>query len=139
MINLSRKLPLGLPGAVLAALLTAAIASSGATRRRGEQALLRARGASAAQLIRLAGAEAAVTGLAGAVLGLAGAAAVGQIAFGTAGFGATGTTAIGWAAASAAVGLGIAAATVLLPARRDLRRATVTSGRATVAALRHPA
>ena len=36
---------LGLPGAVLAALLTATIASSGAARRRSEQALLRARGA----------------------------------------------------------------------------------------------
>ena len=130
---------LGLPGAVLAALLTATIASSGAGRRRSEQALLRARGASAAQLTRLAGAEAAVTGLAGAILGLAGAALVGQIAFGTASFGTTPAAAVGWAAASAAVGLAIAAATILLPARRDLRRATVSSGRATVAVLRYPA
>jgi putative ABC transport system permease protein len=130
---------LGLPGAVLAALLTATVASSGATRRRTEQALLRARGASAAQLVRLAGAEAAVTGLTGAVIGLAGAAVVGQIAFGTASFGTTAATAIGWAAASAVIGLGIAAATILLPARRDLREATVTSGRATVADLGYPA
>ena len=130
---------LGLPGAVLAALLTATVASSGATRRRSEQALLRARGASAAQLLRLAGAEAAVTGLTGAVIGLAGAAVVGQIAFGTASFGTTAATAIGWAAASAVIGLGIAAATILLPARRDLREATVTSGRATVADLGYPA
>ncbi len=130
---------LGLPGAVLAALLTGTIASSGAARRRSEQALLRARGTTATQLTRLAGAEAAVTGLAGAVLGLAGAALVGQIAFGTASFGSTPTAAIGWAAASAAAGLAIAAATILLPARRDLRRATVTSGRATVALLRYPA
>ena len=130
---------LGLPGAVLAALLTATIASSGAARRRSEQALLRARGASGTQLTRLAGAEAAVTGLAGAVLGLAGAAMIGRIAFGTASFGTTPAVAAGWAAAAAAAGLAIAAATILLPARRDLRRATVTSGRAALAVLRYPA
>jgi putative ABC transport system permease protein len=130
---------LGLPGAVLAALLTATIASSGAGRRRTEQALLRARGATAAQLIRLAGAEATVTGLTGAILGLAGAALVGQIAFGTASFGTTPAAAVGWAAAASVVGLAIAAITILLPARRDLRSATVSSGRATVAVLRYPA
>ena len=94
---------------------------------------------SAAQLIRLAAAEATVTGLTGAIVGLAGAALVGQIAFGTASFGTTSAAAVGWAAAAAAVGLAIAAATILLPARRDLRRATVSSGRATVAVLRYPA
>ena len=56
---------LGLPGAILAGLLTATIASAGAARRRGEQALLRARGATAAQLIRLAAVEAPLTGVAG--------------------------------------------------------------------------
>ena len=66
---------LGLPGAVLAALLTVTVAAAGGARRRGERALLRARGASASQLNRLAGAEAAVSGVIGAVLGLAGAAA----------------------------------------------------------------
>ncbi|HEV7762798.1 MAG TPA: ABC transporter permease, partial [Acidimicrobiales bacterium] len=44
---------LGLPGAVLATLITASVASSGADRRRREQALLRARGATARQLVRL--------------------------------------------------------------------------------------
>jgi len=130
---------LGLPGAVLAALLTATIASSGAARRRSEQVLLRARGASATQLTRLAGAEVAAVGLAGAILGLAGAALVGQIAFGTASFGTTPAAAIGRAAASAAIGLGIAGAAILLPARRDLQRATVTAGRATVAVMLYPA
>ena len=46
---------LGLPGAVLAALLTATVTSAGAARRRAEQALLRARGATARQLLGLAG------------------------------------------------------------------------------------
>ena len=62
---------LGLPGAILAGLLTATIAAAGATRRRAEQALLRARGASARQLLRLAAIEAAAIGVAGSVLGLA--------------------------------------------------------------------
>jgi len=42
---------LGLPGAILAALLTAALAGAGAERRRREQGLLRARGASTSGLL----------------------------------------------------------------------------------------
>jgi len=129
---------LGLPGAIVAALLTATIASSGATRRRGEQALLRARGASARQLLRLAAAEAAVIGFAGAALGLAGAALVGHSVFGTARFGTTTATAIGWAGAAAVIGLLIAAGAVLIPARRDLRETTVASGRAAIGTHGYP-
>ena len=129
---------LGLPGAILAALLTATIAAAGATRRRGEQSLLRARGASTRQLIRLAAVEAALIGVGGAVLGLGAAALVGQLAFGTPRFGTTTATAIGWAAVAAAIGLAIAAAAVLVPARRDLRESTVAAGRATVSALHYP-
>jgi putative ABC transport system permease protein len=129
---------LGLPGAIVAALLTATIAASGATRRRAEQALLRARGASARQLLRLAAAEAAVIGGVGAVLGLAAAAAVGWSTFGTARFGSTTASAVGWAAAAAVIGLAIAAAAVLIPARRDLRGETVNAGRATIGRDRYP-
>ena len=56
---------LGLPGAVLAGVLTVMIANSAAARRRREQALLRARGATARQLLRLAAVEALVVGLGG--------------------------------------------------------------------------
>jgi putative ABC transport system permease protein len=129
---------LGLPGAIVAALLTATIAAAGATRRRAEQALLRARGASARQLLRLAGAEAAVIGGVGAALGLATAALVGRAVFGTARFGTTTTTALGWAAAAAVIGVAIAAAAVLVPARRDLRGQTVSAGRATIGVGRYP-
>ncbi|MGI8680417.1 MAG: FtsX-like permease family protein [Jatrophihabitans sp.] len=129
---------LGLPGAIVAALLTATIASSGASRRRAEQALLRARGASARQLLRLAAAEAAVIGSAGATLGLAGAALVGHAVFGTARFGTTTASAIGWAAAAAVIGLLIAAGVVLIPARRDLRETTVASGRAAIGTRTYP-
>ena len=130
---------LGLPGAILAGLLTATIAAAGSTRRRAEQSLLRARGASAPQLIRLAAVEALIIGASGAVLGLAAAALLGRLAFGTARFATSTATAITWAAVAAAIGLAIAGAAVLVPARRDLRQSTVASGRATVGVLHYPA
>jgi putative ABC transport system permease protein len=129
---------LGLPGAILAGLLTATIAAAGAQRRRGEQALLRVRGASEAQLIRLVAIEAALIGLVGCVIGLAAAAVVGQVAFGSAQFGGTTTTALGWSALAGAAGLLIAAGAILIPARRDLRQQTIASGRAVVGTVRYP-
>lgn len=120
---------LGLPGAVLAALLTATLAAAGAARRRAEQTLLRVRGATAGQLLGLAVVEAAVIGVAGAVAGLLIAAAVNTITFGSPRFGATVATALGWPAAAAAIGVVVATATVVLPARRDLRERTVAAGR----------
>jgi putative ABC transport system permease protein len=129
---------LGLPGAVLAVLLTAAVTGAGATRRRREQALLRSRGASYRQLMWLATVEAAVVGVAGCLVGLAGAALVGALAFGSASFGATTATAVGWTTVAAAAGLAIAALTVMLPARRDARTSTVAAGRLTVGRVRGP-
>jgi putative ABC transport system permease protein len=129
---------LGLPGAVLAGLLTAAVAASGAERRRREQALLRARGARAGQLIQLAAVEAAAIGVTGCVVGLGSAALIGWLAFGSARFGTTTATAAGWVAIAALTGLMIAAATVLLPAYRELRTATVAAGRMVVGRPRAP-
>lgn len=129
---------LGLPGAVLAALLTAAVTGAGATRRRREQALLRSRGASYRQVMRLAAVEAAVVGIIGCLAGLAGAALVGALGFGSARFGATTATAAAWTGAAAAAGMAIAMITVLLPARRDARESTVATGRLTVGHLRRP-
>ena len=123
---------LGLPGAVLAGLLTAAVAGAGAERRRREQALLRARGATGRQLTRLGGIEATIVGVTGAATGLGVALALGKVLFGTVGFGATRLAAVGWAAGSAAVGFLIAAATVALPAWRDARGVTVAAGRRAV-------
>ena len=62
---------LGMPGALLAILLTHAVAVSGAGRRRQEQSLLRIRGASIAQILRLVALEAGTVGVAGILLGLA--------------------------------------------------------------------
>ncbi|MCW2880754.1 MAG: transporter integral rane protein [Sphaerisporangium sp.] len=129
---------LGLPGAALAALLTSSIAESGASRRRSEQALLRARGASTGVLIRLALAEALVVGVAGALAGLALAALTGWLAFGSARFGATAATAAGWGVTAAVAGLLIAIATILLPAVRDSRRLSVVSARRAIGATKSP-
>ena len=123
---------LGVPGAVLAAVLTVMIANSAAARRRREQALLRTRGATARQVLRLAAVEALVVGLGGVLAGLLLAAGIGQASFGSASFGATGATAAGWAATAAVAGLLIAAAAVLVPAWRDQRAITVTAARRTL-------
>ena len=125
---------LGLPGAVLAGLLTAAVSGAGAGRRRQEQALLRTRGATITHLTRLAAVEAAAVGVTGSAVGLAGALVAGQLAFGSARFGATGTQAAAWTAAAVVLGLLVATGTVLLPARRSAREVTVAAGRATVGA-----
>ena len=63
---------LGAPGIVLAVLLTfaAEAATSGTERRRREQALLRVRGASHAQILRLEALEAVVVGVVGAAAGV---------------------------------------------------------------------
>lgn len=120
---------LGLPGAALAALLTAMITASGAPRRRAEQALLRTRGASLGPLLRLASAEAAVVGVTGALAGLGLAMLTRWTLYGSAAPGATPVATTGWAVAAVVVGLLISAATVLLPAVRDARAGTVAAGR----------
>jgi putative ABC transport system permease protein len=123
---------LGVPGALLAGLLTAAVAASGAERRRREQALLRTRGATVRQLVALGVAETMVVGVAGALVGLAVAAVVGQSAFGTVRFGATATSAFGWSLGAAIAGFVIAGATIALPTWRDARTVTVASARAAI-------
>ncbi len=106
---------LGVPAVVLAGLLTATAVAAGAPRRRGEQALLRARGAAAPQLLRLAAAEAAVIGLGGAAAGVGAAVAVGHTTFGAAGL-------WWWTVGAVLAGLFIAGLAVVAPAWRDLRR-----------------
>ncbi|MET8178341.1 FtsX-like permease family protein [Streptomyces sp. NPDC005336] len=123
---------LGAPGAVLAALLTAALASAGADRRRREQALLRTRGLGFRQVVGIAATEAAVVGVVGGLLGLGIAAVAGRLAFGTASFGTTTSAAVGWFVLAPLLGLVIAAATVLVPTVRDLRQGTVAEARRVV-------
>jgi putative ABC transport system permease protein len=118
---------LGAPGAVLAGLLTTAVAGAGRQRREREQALLRTRGATHRQVLLLALGEAAVVGVTGAAAGLGLAALLGRVAFGTAALGATTASAVGWAALAASAGLVVAAATILLPAERAWRTGRVAA------------
>ncbi|MET8137210.1 ABC transporter permease [Streptomyces sp. NPDC005251] len=120
---------LGVPGAVLAAALTAAVASAGGERRRQEQGLLRLRGLRPRQITGLAGVEAALIGLAGGLAGLGVAALTGRLAFGTASFGASAGTWTVWYAIAFTLGATVAAGAVLIPALRDLRAVTVADTR----------
>ena len=129
---------LGLPGAVLAALLTVAIAATGRDRRRREQALLRTRGATTAVLVRLTIAEAATVGGIGVAVGLVAARVVGSLALGGTGFGTDTAARVGWVAAGAAVGLLIALLAVIVPAWTDARRLSVTAARRRVDRARTP-
>ena len=123
---------LGVPGAILAGLITRSIAAAGRDRRRRDAALLRTRGASTRQLVRVALAETAVSAGAGIALGLAAALAVGTSAFGTASFGASTSAALLWGGGAALAGLLIAAGSIALPAWRDARSLTVAGQRAEV-------
>lgn len=129
---------LGVPGSVLAALLTAAVAGAGADRRRQEQALLRTRGLSSRRVAALAAAEAAVVGVTGGLLGIGIAALAGLSAFGTASFGVSVASALAWSFVSLSLGVAVAGASVLLPALRDVRSTTVTQARREVRRERSP-
>ena len=120
---------LGVPGAILAGLVTASIAAAGRDRRRRDAALLRTRGASTRQLVRIALNETALSGVAGVAVGLGAALLIGSAAFGTANFGASTTAAVLWAGGAALAGLLIAAGSIALPAWRDARSLTVAGQR----------
>ncbi len=117
---------LGLPGVALGAALTIAVAASGGDRRRAEQSLLRIRGASARRIMALAGAEAATTGIAGALIGLVFAALFAALALPLSGSAGASLLAGGIAVV---FGLALAAAAVMLPAWSALRGASVTATR----------
>jgi putative ABC transport system permease protein len=118
---------LGLPGLVVASLLTLSIAGSGAVRRRQQQALLRTRGASVGMLLNLASAEAVAVALGGGVLGAALALAVSRAFKLALGISFVGMT--GWLIAAFLVGLLLALMALLKPTWHDLRRSSVASTR----------
>jgi putative ABC transport system permease protein len=120
---------LGVPGVVIAGLVTATIASAGAGRRRRDAALLRTRGASTRQLVRLAMGETAVAAAVGIAVGLGAALLIGTSQFGTASFGASTLSAVLWAVGAGLAGLLIAAGAIALPAARDARALTVAGQR----------
>jgi putative ABC transport system permease protein len=117
---------LGAPGVALAAMLTAVVAEAGRSRRRREQALLRARGATRGRLVRLAVSEAVLTGTGGALLGLLALAVLGRAVFGLSFLDTPGGPAWGWATV---LGLVVALVTVVVPAWRDAVSVTVSASR----------
>ena len=120
---------LGAPGVAIAILLTLAVAASGGERRRREQALLRVRGASMGQIFRLAAAESAAIGIAGAVAGLALAEAMSRLLLGADVWTGPSTE---WLAAAVLTGLALALAAILVPAWHDARSSTVANQRASI-------
>jgi putative ABC transport system permease protein len=130
---------LGVPGAILAGLVTGLIASAGAERRRRDAALLRTRGASTGTLARIALAETGLAGVIGVLAGLGAALVIGKSSFGTASFGAGTTSAVLWGLGAALVGLAIAAGSIALPGLRDARSLTVAGQRRQVGRVSRPA
>ncbi|HEY0584432.1 MAG TPA: FtsX-like permease family protein [Chloroflexota bacterium] len=127
---------LGLPGVLVATLLTVAVANSGADRRRREQALLRVRGASTVQILRLESLEALVVGAGGVIAGLllavlASAVSGVQMALSE-------SVTLVWVVVAALAGLGLAAGAVLVPAWSQARRAARTGIGAAIAVDRAP-
>ncbi|UCI30814.1 ABC transporter permease [Mesorhizobium sp. B4-1-4] len=120
---------LGLPGIALAIALTFAVTSSGAERRRTEQALLRVRGATAKDILLLSATEAAVAAIGGTAFGMAVVFLLGMAAPGL-------DAALGVDQPKlllvAFFGLLVGLIAFLYPAWRDARWATVMAARRTV-------
>jgi putative ABC transport system permease protein len=114
---------LGMPGVLLAALLTFAVASSGAARRAREQALLRVRGAATGQVLAFAAVEAVVVALGGTIAGVALAIALDPV---------HASAYRVWLAVAALTGVLLALAAVLIPAWIASRTTTVAEARQTI-------
>jgi len=128
---------LGLPGFMLVLYLTLAMAASGGERRAREQALLRARGASLAQIVRLEALEALVVGVGGVLLGISLIAVFSGIAGNSLGS-LVESGSLGWLAGTVLAGLLLALGAVVLPAWSQARETTVASARAVMRTLTTP-
>jgi len=120
---------LSLPGALIAGLLTWSVANTGASRRRRDQALLRARGAGTKTLVSFGLAEALAVALLGSIFGVALTLTLCQIFFGSPTLGVGGASLLIWSAIAILLGLGIASVSIAWPAYRDARDLTVASAR----------
>ena len=126
---------LGLPGAILAIILTFAVSATGRDRRRREQALLRVRGATTSLILRLESLEALVISVFAVIIGLLIALAVASRLITIPA--ATIQTAIVLAAAVFA-GISTALAAAIFPAWQAARESSVAEGRARLARQREP-
>jgi len=117
---------LGAPGAVLAILLTTAVVDSGGIRRRRDQALLRIRGASRAQIMKLAAVEATLVGTGGTVAGLLLAELLSRTILGG---GIFNLSARYWIAGAICAGVALALVAILTTAWIDAKQTTVATAR----------
>ncbi|MDR5753042.1 MULTISPECIES: FtsX-like permease family protein [unclassified Caballeronia] len=117
---------LGAPGALLGAFLTIGVVAAGSRRRRRDQALLRIRGASRAQIMKLAAVEAMCVGVGGTLVGLILAAFLSRLFLGTGYFEAS---SMGWVACAAIAGVVLANAAILVAAWISASTTSVTSAR----------
>jgi putative ABC transport system permease protein len=120
---------LGLPGAILAIILTFAVSATGGDRRRREQSLLRVRGATTSTILRLESLEAIVVSFFAVLVALIITWAV--IALMVSIPLATRQTLVVLVVALV-IGIGTAIAAVIIPAWRIAREASVREGRARV-------
>jgi len=121
---------LGLPGVILAMLLTFTVTMAGAQRRRQEQALLRTRGASLAAVLRLESLEAVIVAIGGVVFGLLLAVIAAKVAAPATML--TSAASLIWMGIAALLGILLAVVAVMYPAWADARRSTVTAARAVI-------
>ncbi|TDY16684.1 putative ABC transport system permease protein [Paraburkholderia sp. BL6665CI2N2] len=117
---------LGAPGALLGAFLTIGVVAAGSGRRRRDQALLRIRGASRAQIMKLAAVEAMCVGVGGTLVGLVLAALLSRLFLGAGYFGAS---SMRWVACAAIAGVALANAAILVAAWISASTTPVTSAR----------
>ncbi len=125
---------LGMPGVILAILLTLAVTATGSDRRRFEQALLRTRGASTRQILQLASVESLIVGIGGILLGiiLTFLATITIASIKTLTSNATIFLLVG----AALIGLILALVAVLYPAWQDARNSTIIAARSPIG-IRH--
>ena len=126
---------LGLPGVVLALLLTIAIARSDATRQRREQALLGLRGAKSFQVALLALADGGLVALAGSLGGMALAA---LLATSVLHIPLAAPAVLIWLAVSGLAGFLMALACIVAPTLNDQRATSVATRRTWLAAAATP-
>jgi putative ABC transport system permease protein len=120
---------LGLPGAILAIILTFAVSATGGDRRRREQALLRVRGATTPMILRLESLEASVVSVAATIIALIiTLVIVSQMVTIPIATRQTATVLV----VALVVGIGTALAAVIVPAWRQARESSVRAGRARV-------
>jgi putative ABC transport system permease protein len=128
---------LGLPGVILVISLTLAIANSAQPRRAREQALLRARGSSPRQMMRLVTSEAVLTGACGTVIGLV----IALVFFPLLGISIQqiqNGQVLTWSAIAVLAGMGLALGAVIFPAWLLARGTTVAATRAIMRVFQTP-